>query len=70
MKWSWKLTRLAGIDEPLEKVLERLQSCQCRMLSVTEAGRLAGIVNLDNIMELIRIQTALRERQGQKTWEA
>ena len=60
----------ADIDEPLEKVLERLQSCRCRLLCVTEVGRLAGIVDLDNIMELIRIQTALRERHGQKSWHA
>ena len=51
-------------NEPLVTVLERLQSCQCRLLSVTEVDRLVGIINLDNIMELIRIQTALQERQG------
>jgi len=62
--WMQREVQSAELDEPLEKVLERLQSCQCRLLSVTEAGRLAGIVNLDNIMELIRIQTALQERQG------
>ena len=55
----------ADINEPLEKVLERLQNCHCPLLSVTEADRLVGIVNLDNIMELIKIQTALQERDGQ-----
>ena len=62
--WMQREIQSADIDEPLEKVLERLQSRQCRLLSVTKTGRLAGIVDLDNIMELIRIQAALQERHG------
>ncbi len=54
----------AEIDEPLDQVLERLRHCGCRLLVVTEGGRLAGIVNLDNLMELIRIEAALRQHQG------
>lgn len=54
----------ADIDEPLDRVLERLQGRACPLLAVTEAGRLAGTVDLDNIMELIRIENALRERQN------
>jgi hypothetical protein len=54
----------ADINEPLEKVLERLHNCHCPFLSVTEAGQLVGIVNLDNIMELIKIQTALQGQDG------
>lgn len=54
----------ADIDEPLDQVLEELQHCDCRLLVVTENGRLAGIVNLDNLMELIRIENALRQKQG------
>jgi Zn-dependent protease/predicted transcriptional regulator len=61
--WMQREIQSADIDESLEKVLERLQSCHCRLLSVTEAGRLVGIIDLDNIMELIRIQTALQERR-------
>lgn len=68
--WMQREVNSAEIDEPLEKVLERLQSCQCRLLSVTEAGRLTGIVNLDNIMELIKIQTALQEGHEQTKWQA
>lgn len=55
----------ADINEPLEKVLERLHNCHCRLLSVTEADQLVGIINLDNIMELIKIQTVLQERDWQ-----
>ena len=51
----------AEIDEPLKEVLQRLQTCQCRLLSVIDTGKLVGIVNMDNIMELIAIQKALNE---------
>ena len=60
----------AEIKEPLDKVLRRLQNCQCRLLSVVEAGRLVGIINLDNIMELISIQTALHDDHKQTRWQA
>ena len=62
--WMQREVQSADIDEPLEKVLERLQNCRCQLLTVTKSDRLTGIVNIDNIMELIRIQTALRERLG------
>ena len=68
--WMQREVNSAEIDEPLEKVLKRLQSCRCRLLSVTEAGRLTGIVNLDNIMELIKIQTALQDGHEQTKWQA
>lgn len=60
----------AEIDEPLDKVLQRLQGCQCQFLSVTEAGKLSGIVNMDNVMELIEIQKALHETHKQTHWQA
>jgi Zn-dependent protease/predicted transcriptional regulator len=63
--WMQREVQSAEIDEPLEKVLERLQGRQCPLIAVTEAGRLAGIVNLDNIMELIKIQITLQKRHGQ-----
>lgn len=50
----------AGIDEPLETLLERLQAHDCRLVPVMRAGRLAGIVNLDNISELLQIYSALQ----------
>ena len=68
--WMQEKVHSAQIDEPLEKVLERLQNCQCRLLSVIDAGRLVGIVNLDNIMELISIQTALENGRGSPRWQA
>jgi Zn-dependent protease/predicted transcriptional regulator len=68
--WMQREVQSAELDEPLETVLQRLQTCKCRLLSVTEAGRLVGIVNLDNIMELISIQKALHEGHRQARWQA
>lgn len=59
--WMQREIQSADINESLEKVLERLQSCNCPLLTVIEEGKLAGIINIDNIMELIRIQAALQE---------
>lgn len=47
-------------DEPLDQVLESLQHCGCRLLPVIDQGRLVGLVDLDNLTELIRIENALR----------
>jgi Zn-dependent protease/predicted transcriptional regulator len=52
----------ADIDEPLETLLERLQSCACRMVPILQSGKLVGIVNLDNIHELLQIQAALHDQ--------
>jgi Zn-dependent protease len=51
--------RTADIAESLERVLERLQSHRLRLLAVMDAGRLVGIVDLDNIMEMLKIHAAL-----------
>lgn len=60
--WMKKNVQNADIHEPLEAAMERLQSCDCRLISITDAQVIVGIINLDNIMELVRIQSALRER--------
>lgn len=62
----------ADIKEPLEQVLNSIQSHHCSLVSVTEDGRFAGIVNLDNIIELIQIQTALNQKgnDSQTKWGA
>lgn len=60
----------AEIKEHLEKVLQRLQSCHCRLLLVVDAGHLVGIVNMDNITELMAIQTALHDGRKERKWQA
>ncbi len=47
------------VSEPLERVLDGMQERGVPMLGVTEGGRLVGIVNQDNLVELLRIHAAL-----------
>ena len=56
----------ANINEPLDAVMGRLQSCNYRLISIMDNNQTAGIINLDNIMELVRIQPALTA-QSQRT---
>lgn len=63
--WMQQEVESADINEPLEAVMERLQSCNCRLISVTDKNRNVGIINLENIMELIRIQSALKGHQSE-----
>jgi len=69
-EYMQKEVQSTHIDEPLEAVLKRLQNSKCRLLSVIKDNELVGIINLDNIMELISIQTALHESHGQAKWGA
>jgi len=68
--WMQKAIQSADVKESLEKVLGRLQTGHCPLISVTEDDQLVGIINLDNIMELIKIQTAIHEQDGQTKFEA
>jgi len=69
---DWMQTQIhsADINQPVHRILQELQTCHCPLLCVTSEGKLAGIVNLENIMELIKIQTALQERHATVKWEA
>ena len=70
-EYMQKCVQSADINEPLEEVLKRLQSSKCHLLSVIKDKQLVGIINLNNIMELINIQTALHESDGGQTkWGA
>jgi len=51
----------ADISEPLEAVMERMQAGESGLLIVTDGSRIAGIIDIDNIMELLRIDKALRK---------
>ena len=62
--WMQQDMEYADIEEPLAQVLERLQNCPCPLLFVTQSGSVVGIINLDNIMELIKIQAAIHGRDG------
>jgi len=52
----------AAVDEPLERVIERMQEQAVRRLPVVEEGKLVGIVTLDDIVaELARELGDVRE---------
>jgi Zn-dependent protease/predicted transcriptional regulator len=48
------------IGESLEHVLENMDAGQSGLLVVTDHGRMAGIIDIENLMELLRINKALQ----------
>lgn len=54
--------RTAGDDTPLDALLAELNDGETRMVCITRNGRLAGLVDLENISEYLRIQSALAKR--------
>ncbi len=53
----------ADSHDMLEKALALLHECHCRSLPVQHAGRLVGMLTVDNVGEYLMIQSALRRRQ-------
>ncbi len=49
----------ADVDEPLGKLLARMQGHPAQMIAVSDKGQIVGLLNLENILELIKIQNAL-----------
>jgi Zn-dependent protease/CBS domain-containing protein len=54
--------QVADVGTSLATLLESIQASDARLVCVTRNGRLAGIVDLDNISEYLRIQAALGAR--------
>ncbi len=52
----------AEVTRPLDLLLEELQGSGARLVCITDGGRFAGIVDLENITEYLRIQAALSGR--------
>ena len=52
------------IHTPLEDLLTRMQGSSTVLVAVQERGQVVGIVDLDNIMELIKIHNAVEQHQG------
>jgi Zn-dependent protease/CBS domain-containing protein len=50
--------------EMLESALEKLQESGSRMLPVTHAGQLVGLITNDNVTEFIMIRSAMRTASG------
>jgi Zn-dependent protease len=51
--------RTADIATPLADLLQTVQATETRLVCITRAGRLTGVVDLDNIAEFLRIRQAL-----------
>jgi Zn-dependent protease len=51
----------ADINEPLEKLMQDMQGNLGRMICVTEHGKIIGLLNLENVVEMIKIHEALED---------
>ncbi len=51
-------------DAPLDEVLARLRQTGRAAMPVTEAGRLVGLLTIDNVGDLLLVRQALRARLG------
>jgi len=54
------------IGDSLEHVLEDMGSVNSGLLAVMEGGKLAGIIDVDNLMELLRIRKALQQHEDSR----
>ena len=53
-------------DDHMERILGLLQGKPHGLVTVSENGRLKGIINLDNTIELLRIQAAMEGKSADK----
>ena len=51
-------------DTPVEQLLDELQTDSTHMLAVCHGNRIEGIVNLENVIEMIKIATALNANRS------
>jgi Mg/Co/Ni transporter MgtE len=55
-------------DESMEAIFERLQTLVTPLVGVTRQGRLAGVIDLENVVELINIEAAIKaHRRAEST---
>lgn len=54
------------IDEPLGRLLEKMQGNLAQMICVSDGGQIVGLLNLENILEMIKIQEALEKHHISK----
>ncbi len=55
--------QLVSADDPLEKVLTRMQQAECTTFPVMNEGRLIGLLTRENVSELVMVNTALSEAE-------
>jgi len=56
----------ADVSDGMEIAMEKLQLQGSGLLIITENDKLAGIIDVDNILELLKFQKALREHDEQQ----
>lgn len=54
----------ADSSEMLQTAFMRLQGCDCKIMPVLRSGRLVGLLTMENIGELMMIQSALKGARG------
>ena len=54
----------ADVNEPLRKLLERMQGNPAQMIGVMDNGQVVGLLNLENILELIKIHDAVAKHSA------
>jgi CBS domain containing-hemolysin-like protein len=55
----------ADINEPLNALVERMQGNRARMIGIMDQGHVVGLLNLENILEFIKIHDAVDKHKLQ-----
>jgi len=58
--------KVVGPDDPLDRVFEHMRQRECATLPVLSQGRLVGLLTLENVAELLMVNSALNN-QGRPT---
>lgn len=58
------------INESLESILDRFRKHRCPLISITQNQHMVGVINLENIVELISIESALNEQDNKNRFGA
>lgn len=53
----------ADINEPLATLLQRMQGSSGKMICVIDSGQVVGLLDLENLLELVRIHQALEQHR-------
>ena len=56
----------ADANEMLDAVLERMQANDCELLPVEHGGRLVGVLQMENVAELLMLSEAMEKRTGRR----
>jgi len=57
--WMERAVATADIGEALEQVWQRIGTGRARLIAVLDQGRLAGLVDIEHVAELVRIRSAI-----------